>query len=247
MRHARLVYSLCIALSLIGSAPAWAQHRGGFRGGFGHIRIYGGLGYWGMPFGYWGGPFGRYPYPGYVGYRGAAGRVELAVKPDQARVVVDGYYAGSVDDLGGSIALPPGGHEIALKLDGFKTHRVAIYASLGNTLKIKHEMVRGTGEDAPDALAVGPGTGPADEAQLPGVGTQEGPASGEVRLNVKPADASVYVDGEFLGAGRDVKSLTLPPGRHHIEVVRPGFRGVTREVKVDRGGGLDLEVVLDRR
>jgi hypothetical protein len=50
--------------------------------------------------------------------------------------------------------------------------------------------------------------------------------TGSVRLSVSPRDASVYVDGEFRGSGRDSSSLRLRPGRHRIEVVRPGYRTI---------------------
>ena len=56
----------------------------------------------------------------------------------------------------------------------------------------------------------------------------EGP-TGRVRLEVRPDDASVYVDDEFRGTARDARILNLPPGRHLIELVRPGFATERRE------------------
>jgi hypothetical protein len=63
---------------------------------------------------------------------------------------------------------------------------------------------------------------------------------------VRPADASVYVDGQFRGSGRQVESLPVPPGRHRIEVVRPGFRTFEREVQVDDGRPAEVDVELER-
>jgi hypothetical protein len=55
----------------------------------------------------------------------------------------------------------------------------------------------------------------------------------------------VYVDGEFKGAACQVRSLELPPGRHRIEVVRPGFRTEERDVDVDMDSGAGSELVIE--
>ena len=64
-------------------------------------------------------------------------------------------------------------------------------------------------------------------------------------LEVRPADASIYVDDEPRGSGREVRRLGLTPGRHRIDVVRPGFRPVTREVEVAPGQARTLEIELE--
>jgi len=70
--------------------------------------------------------------------------------------------------------------------------------------------------------------------------------TGRVRLEVRPDDASVYVDDEFWGNGRETKFLTLRSGRHAIELVRPGFEIARREVEVVRGETSDVLVELQR-
>jgi hypothetical protein len=67
---------------------------------------------------------------------------------------------------------------------------------------------------------------------------------GRIRLEVRPEDASVYVDDEFWGSGRETKFLTLRSGRHTIELVRPGFEVARREVDVARGETTDVLVEL---
>jgi hypothetical protein len=67
---------------------------------------------------------------------------------------------------------------------------------------------------------------------------------GRVRLEVRPEDASVYVDDEFWGNGRETKFLTLRSGRHSIELVRPGFEVARRELDVVRGESTDVLVEL---
>jgi hypothetical protein len=40
-------------------------------------------------------------------------------------------------------------------------------------------------------------------------------------------------------------SLNLEPGHHRLEVVRPGFRTVEREIEIEAGGSQDLGVELE--
>jgi hypothetical protein len=70
--------------------------------------------------------------------------------------------------------------------------------------------------------------------------------AGRVRLEVRPEDASVYVDDQFWGNARETKFLTLRSGRHSIELVRPGFEVARREVEVVRGETSDVLVELRR-
>ena len=69
---------------------------------------------------------------------------------------------------------------------------------------------------------------------------------GQLRLEIRPSDASIYVDGEFRGTARRVLSLSLPPGRHRVEVVRPGYRTFEREVDLRPGRTEDVTVDLER-
>jgi hypothetical protein len=71
-------------------------------------------------------------------------------------------------------------------------------------------------------------------------------SSGRVRLEVRPDDASVYVDNEFRGTARDTRVLNLPPGRHLIELVRPGFAVERREITIASGERQDVFVELLR-
>jgi hypothetical protein len=70
--------------------------------------------------------------------------------------------------------------------------------------------------------------------------------SGRVRLEVRPEDASVYVDDDYCGSAREARFLALAPGRHVIELVRPGFEIARREVDVASGEKRDVLVELRR-
>ncbi|HEX6863208.1 MAG TPA: PEGA domain-containing protein [Thermoanaerobaculia bacterium] len=74
-------------------------------------------------------------------------------------------------------------------------------------------------------------------------------ATGRVRLDIEPEDASVYLDGKFVGTGTDLArlraGLVLEPGKHRLAVVRPGHRSQEMDFDVKAGEDLDLEVELE--
>jgi hypothetical protein len=72
------------------------------------------------------------------------------------------------------------------------------------------------------------------------------PNTGRIRLEVRPDDATVYVDDEFWGSAADSRLLTLRAGRHTIELVRPGFGVERRDVEVVPGTTSDVLVELPR-
>ena len=179
-------------------------------------------------------------------------------------VYVDGYYAGIVDDYDGlfqRLRIPPGRHEITVKLEGYRTHRMKVFVPTQGTVKLHHDMERGSGESQEEFA----GNVEAEERELElrrqrareraeerEADTQfedeaeEPLAEGRLRLKVEPLDASVYVDGAFRGTGREARSLRLPAGRHRIEVVRPGYETASQEIEVDPDETTELRIVLDR-
>jgi hypothetical protein len=71
---------------------------------------------------------------------------------------------------------------------------------------------------------------------------------GRLRVKVEPDDASVYLDGRFVGTGSDLvgneAGLLLSPGHHHLSVVRPGRRAEERDIDAALGKDVDLTVTL---
>jgi hypothetical protein len=109
------------------------------------------------------------------------------------------------------------------------------YGSPGDSVSVYAPHVdAGTGES-------GAAPPPARDAERSGDGR-----SGRVRLEVRPDDTSVYVDDEFRGTAREARIMTLPPGRHVIELVRPGFAIERHEVTVVSGESQDVLVELRR-
>jgi hypothetical protein len=72
-------------------------------------------------------------------------------------------------------------------------------------------------------------------------------ATGSLRIEVRPEDTSVYVDDQFRGTAREARGLSLPPGHHTIELVRPGFATEHREVQIVAGQRHDLLVEMQHR
>ena len=149
--HQRIIwpFTLLAVLLIAGWAtPAHAQGRGRFHGPRA-VVVVGGYGYYPYyPYVYeppYDGQWGMYPpyYRRYNIERESA--VRLEVKPQEAEVYVDGYYAGIVDDFDGvfqRLRVAPGEHEIELYLDGYRSVRQKIYLTPDNTFKLKYTMER---------------------------------------------------------------------------------------------------------
>lgn len=268
-----------------GHSPRYPYYGHGY--GYGYGRGYYGYGYpsyWGYGYypwsglyfdTYWGGP-AYYSGGGYYGHsHGGTGSVRVLVDQSKAKVYVDGYYAGIVDDFDGifqRLNVAPGHCQITVKLEGFKTHTFETYVAAGSTVKLHWDMEEGVGDDGTgdptlsvQARRSGGGErygrevedqpyddedAPSDENRWPRdedrsdrVATQQ---TGSIRLSIRPDDASVYVDGEFRGNARELRSLLMPAGSHRIEIVRPGYRTLERDVAVEAGQSLDLTVNLER-
>src|SRR5690606_28926943 len=71
---------------------------------------------------------------------------------------------------------------------------------------------------------------------------------GRLRLRVEPSDASIYLDGRFLGTGSELSrlrtELIVDPGEHRLEVVRPGRQAEARRIEIESGRELAVEIEL---
>ncbi|MEO8274903.1 MAG: PEGA domain-containing protein [Thermoanaerobaculia bacterium] len=101
-------------------------------------------------------------------------------------------------------------------------------------------------EPAARGEAGGPSGGPgrSDDGRLDARGEP-----GSLVLHVVPEDASVYLDGRFLGTGREMArlrgGLIVDPGSHRLEVVRPGRQSEEKEFSVGAGEEVRLDISLD--
>ena len=74
---------------------------------------------------------------------------------------------------------------------------------------------------------------------------------GSLKLEIEPDDASVYLDGRFLGTGRELarlrSGLIVDVGEHRIEVVRPGRQSEEQTFSVRAGEEVSLAIELDEK
>ena len=258
-----------VAVSAFQPADAAAQRRGGGRGPRGVVFV-GGYFYdpFFGPYPWWG-P-GAYPYPYFPVYDERA-EVKLNITPKEAAVYVDGYYAGVVDDFDGvlqSLPLSPGGHDIAVYLEGYETVHQKLYLPPRKSYKLRYTMKQlGAGEKSevpevvPPVPAPPPGSAMIPRPPMPGVpgfvpdavnvvpGGPAAPAAsgfGTLALRVQPGDANVTIDGERWDTSSPGERLMvqLAAGRHHIEIRKSGYTAYSNDITVRPGESTPLNVSL---
>jgi len=142
------------------------------------------------------------------------GRVDLigATKVERTSGVwIDGQYVGYLQELKGSkkLLLLPGDHEITVRQGGYMdfVHKVAVRAGETQTIEVKME------KDT--------------RVQFPHITAQ-------IKLEVNPNRAAVFVDGvfvghvaEFSGVGR---ALLVAPGKRKIRITLPGYQDFETDI-----------------
>ncbi len=197
---------------------------------------------------YYGAPY--YPYGYWYDYGPGGASLKVEVKPTNAEVYVDGHLAGIVDQFDGmfqSLSVEPGGHEITVYLDGFRSIRQQLYLSAGSTYRIKGALEPlAAGEPSeprpqpaaapydsqvqmepqyrspqPQYRAPEPQGPPPDRQPTEQYPPPAGDSKfGQVAIRVQPADAAVLIDGEPWSspAGADRLVVHLAPGTHRVEI-----------------------------
>ena len=77
------------------------------------------------------------------GVRRYYGDVRLEIRPRDAAVYVDGYYAGIVDDFDGvfqRLTLEAGPHRIEVELPGFETRAFDVYVDPTRTVDVHEDL-----------------------------------------------------------------------------------------------------------
>ena len=223
-----------------------------FIGGYYYDPAYGRYPWW---------PRARYPYRYYPVYDD---RAELRVQatPREAAVYVDGYYAGVVDDFDGffqRLPLTPGGHEVVLYLEGYRTARHHIYLSPGSTFHLRDALERlppGEPSEPPRVVPAVPPP-PAGTYRLPATRPPLGeppvdrPAPppvegyGTLRLCVQPDGAEVRIDGSnWVSSDGRLFVVELTAGRHAVTIQLEGYRRYSGAVDIRNGEVTELNVSL---
>jgi hypothetical protein len=140
-------------------------------------------------------------------------------------VWVDGQYVGYVKELKGNkkVLLVPGKHEIAVRQVGYKDFTQEVIIEPRGTSTVLVRMERDP------------------NAAYPSV-------TGEVKLEVTPDRAAVFVDDKFAGFvhefGGVKRAMLIAPGKHHIKIELPGYRTFDTEVVVEANQKVTVKTEL---
>ena len=144
--------------------------------------------------------------PAYAG-NDVLGEVDLvgASKVEKTSGVwIDGQYVGYLRELKGSkkILLLPGDHQLTVRQGGYVDFTQTVSVRAGDTQIIRVKMAKDL------------------NAQIPKV-------TSEIKLEVNPNRAAVFVDGVFMGHvaefGGVGKALLVAPGKRKVTITLPGY------------------------
>jgi len=142
------------------------------------------------------------------------GQVDLvgATKVEQTSGVwIDGQYVGYLQELKGSkkILLLPGEHEITVRQGGYLDFVRKVSVRAGETQTIDVTMEKDTRVELPRITA-------------------------EIKLDVNPNRAAVFVDGVFVGHVAEFtgigKALLVTPGKRKIRITLPGYQNFETDI-----------------
>ncbi len=143
-------------------------------------------------------------------------------------VWIDGKYAGYVKELKGNreVMLPPGEHEILIRQAGYKdfTKKLVVEADQIQTIAVVLE----------------------ENPKL----TYPGDNAAELRLDIRPKRAAVFVDDGYMGHGSDFggrfHSMLVSPGKHRLKVALGGYK--TYETEIDAAASVksEMKIVLEK-
>ncbi len=197
----------------------------------------------------------------------SVGALDINVRPKDTEVFLNGHYVGTTGNYDGYpqfLWLEEGEYELIFYKAGFETERRIYDVRTGLQIDIGFQMKPGEAVDPetlshrsvpPESFGV-PEEGEEGSDQIladavVGAEGEPGPIDarevpGRVRVTVEPVDASVYVDGRFVGTGQQVSgaqgAILVDAGRHVIEVVHPAYEAQSVRFEVDAGQELEVEV-----
>jgi hypothetical protein len=140
-------------------------------------------------------------------------------------VWIDGQYVGYMNELKGDnkISLLPGDHEIIVRQAGYKDYTKNVVVEPGQVQFLAVAMEK-------DPRAVYP----------------TGRDAAELKLNIAPTRAAVFVDDGYIGHASDFggyRIMVVSAGKHVVKVELPGYR--TFETEVNPLPGQRTEIKTD--
>jgi PEGA domain-containing protein len=159
------------------------------------------------------------------------GEVRFSADNEQERdsgVWIDGKYLGYVKELKGDkkVLLAPGEHEISIRSDGYKDLIKKIIVEPGQPQTIGVVL-----EENPKAIY------PGDDAA-------------ELRLDIQPKRAAVFLDDAYVGHGADFggrfHSMLVGPGKHRLKVTLSGYRSYEMEINPVASEKSRMKIILEK-
>lgn len=124
------------------------------------------------------------------------------------------------------VMLSSGEHEISIRQAGYKT--------LTKTIVV--------GPDQIQAIAVVM----EEDSKV----TYPGNDAAELRLDISPKRAAVFVDGGYMGHGGDFggrfHSMLVSPGKHHLKITLDGYRTYEKDIDAVAGNKSQMKITLER-
>ena len=204
--------------------------------------------------------------------------VDTDISPERAWVYLNGELIGTADDFDGFpdyLYLEPGRYTLEFKLKGYNSESVTIEAREGRFFPLDLELERVAGErpdpwyenrlkGLPNRRVFGTGGEVSDPPASQGAdrslrretrgGEERVPAArvpkdAVLDLRVAPDNAAVYLDGELVGTGEELRrlerGLAVPPGKHEIEALAPGKSARRLTVEVNTGETQQVVIELE--
>ena len=145
-----------------------------------------------------------------------------------AGVWIDGSYAGYVKELKGDrkVMLTAREHELSIRQAGYKelTKKIIVEPDQVQTIAVHLEQ---------DSKAIFPGGN-----------------AGELRLDIQPKRAAVYLDGGYMGHGGDFggrfHSMLVAPGKHQLKVELEGYQSYQTEITAGANQKSRMSIVLQK-
>jgi hypothetical protein len=131
----------------------------------------------------------------------------------ESGVWIDNQYVGYVKELKGTkkVMLLPGEHEISVRQAGFLNENQKVVIEPGKVTEITVRL-----EKDPDAVY--------------------SKVTAQVKIDVTPDRAAVFLDGAFAGSVSDFKgvgrAMLIAPGKHKIKIDLAGYRPFETEINL---------------
>lgn len=264
-----VVGAMCLGAQVFGATPADAGHVS-LSIGF-HVPVWGPSFWWG-PSWYWPAYYAPrfYSVPREVVLGASRGQrdigaISLKVRPKKTEVWVDGNYAGrsgKFDGYPGYLWLEKGTHELVFYREGFRTFSGLFEVRAGMVNEVAFIMERGEATPPEDAMTPvrgrEEGTPPARPPLQRQSSSEAGSVAsrpldlrsegGRIRVLVEPREASVYLDGRFLGTGAELErlqdGLRVDVGEHVLEAVHPRFAADRVTFRSREGESVEVRLAL---